>query len=53
MADAQEFADPPPAVQSQSASTVYFGSAGGNGQPLTFAAANSTPDAPFLTQLGG
>lgn len=54
VADAEEFADPPPAAQGQPTSPSYFTSAVTNGQPqFSLVGANSTSDVPFLTQLGG
>jgi hypothetical protein len=52
--DAEEFADPPPAVQSHSTPPPYSVSPAANGQPQSsLAATKSRPDAPFLTRLGG
>jgi hypothetical protein len=54
VADAEEFADPPPAAQSQPAPSGNSTPAGMNGQPqFPLVGTNSSSGVPFLTQLGG
>jgi len=54
VADAEEFADPPSAAQSQPTVPGNSTSAGANGQPqFPLVGTNSSSGVPFLTQLGG